>query len=80
MSMRPLRLQVYEMAVDTILLCFCEDCEANQGHPQHAPELLQHAIGLAHGMAAGGKASGAARGCGGVWGPGFEKSWVESKM
>lgn len=35
---------VYEMAIDTVLLCFCEDCEAN-GHPRYAPPLLLEAIG-----------------------------------
>eukprot|EP00899_Mesostigma_viride_P018836 jgi/Mesvir1/26954/Mv20673-RA.2 len=37
--------QVYEMAVDTILLCFCEDCEQNNGNPLYAPPLLLSAIG-----------------------------------
>ena len=36
---------VYEMAVDTIMLCFCEDCEVNSGHPKNAPPLLLEAIG-----------------------------------
>lgn len=31
---------VYEMAVDTILLSFCEDCEMNGGNPKYAPPLL----------------------------------------
>jgi choline transporter-like protein 2/4/5 len=39
------RLQVYEMAIDTILLSFCEDCEANDGEPLYAPKLLMSAIG-----------------------------------
>ena len=33
------------MAVDTILLSYCEDCEANNGVPQFAPKLLMSAIG-----------------------------------
>ncbi|KAK3259075.1 hypothetical protein CYMTET_31912, partial [Cymbomonas tetramitiformis] len=37
--------QVYEMAIDTILLSFCEDCEQHDGNPQYAPELLMKAIG-----------------------------------
>ncbi|MEW5314521.1 MAG: hypothetical protein WDW38_006013 [Sanguina aurantia] len=31
---------VYEMAIDTILLSFCEDCEMNGGNPKYAPPLL----------------------------------------
>jgi hypothetical protein len=34
------------MAIDTILLCFCEDCEMNDGTPQCAPPLLMNAIGM----------------------------------
>lgn len=36
---------VYEMAIDTVLLSFCEDCESNNGHPRCAPPLLLEAIG-----------------------------------
>jgi hypothetical protein len=36
---------VYEMAIDTVLLSFCEDCECNSGHPRCAPTLLLEAIG-----------------------------------
>jgi choline transporter-like protein 2/4/5 len=36
---------VYEMAIDTILLSFCDDCESNNGHPRWAPALLLEAIG-----------------------------------
>ncbi|DBA72774.1 hypothetical protein WJX79_010106 [Trebouxia sp. C0005] len=36
---------VYEMAIDTILLSFCEDCESHNGDPQYAPLLLLGAIG-----------------------------------
>lgn len=36
---------VYEMAIDTMLLCLCEDCESNGGHPRYAPKLLLEAIG-----------------------------------
>jgi choline transporter-like protein 2/4/5 len=25
---------VYEMAIDTVLLSFCEDCESNNVHPK----------------------------------------------
>lgn len=39
--------QVYEMAIDTILLSFCEDCETNSGNPRFAPPLLLDAIGQA---------------------------------
>ncbi len=38
-------VQVYEMAIDTILLSFCEDCESHNGNPQYAPLLLLGAIG-----------------------------------
>lgn len=34
------------MAVDTILLSYCEDCDVNDGVPQYAPKLLLEAIGL----------------------------------
>ena len=37
---------VYEMAIDTILLAFCEDCETNGGNPKWAPPLLMEAMGL----------------------------------
>lgn len=36
---------VYEMAIDTVLLSFCEDCESNNGHPKCAPPLLLEALG-----------------------------------
>ncbi|GIL73734.1 hypothetical protein Vretifemale_3863 [Volvox reticuliferus] len=36
---------VYEMAIDTIILAFCEDCDANDGHPKYAPELLMDVMG-----------------------------------
>lgn len=35
------------MAVDTILLSFCEDCTANNEVPQFAPKLLMSALGKA---------------------------------
>lgn len=35
---------VYELAVDTILLSFCEDAEGNGGHPRFAPPLLMSAV------------------------------------
>ena len=38
-------LSVYEMAVDTVLLSFCEDCGANGGNPRYAPPLLMSALG-----------------------------------
>lgn len=38
-------VQVYEMAIDTIMLSFCEDCESHNGNPQYAPLLLLGAIG-----------------------------------
>ena len=36
---------VYEMAVDTILLSFCDDCDANGGEPKYAPEKLMKVMG-----------------------------------
>lgn len=40
--------QVYEGVVDTLLLCFCDDCERHDGHPQYAPRLLLAAVGHSH--------------------------------
>ncbi len=37
---------VYETAIDTTLLAFCEDCETNGGNPKWAPPLLMEAMGL----------------------------------
>lgn len=42
---------VYEMAIDTIILCFCEDCEGNSGNPKYAPPLLMEAMGQEPGKA-----------------------------
>ncbi|GBF99304.1 choline transporter-like [Raphidocelis subcapitata] len=36
---------VYELAIDTVLLSFCEDAESHGGHPRHAPLLLMEAVG-----------------------------------
>ncbi|GAX82666.1 hypothetical protein CEUSTIGMA_g10092.t1 [Chlamydomonas eustigma] len=36
----------YEMAIDTIMLAFCEDCELHDGNPKWAPPLLMEAMGL----------------------------------
>ena len=41
------------MAIDTIILAFCEDCSANGGTPKFAPELLMEAIGKAEGRTPG---------------------------
>lgn len=35
------------MAVDTILLSFCEDCMTHNETPQFAPKLLMSALGKA---------------------------------
>lgn len=35
------------MAIDTIILAFCEDCDVHEGHPKHAPALLLDALGYA---------------------------------
>jgi hypothetical protein len=40
-----LSAQVYEMAIDTIMLSFCEDAESHGGHARHAPPLLLAAVG-----------------------------------
>ena len=40
-------MQVYEMAVDTILVSFCEDCMSHNETPQYAPKLLMSALGKA---------------------------------
>ena len=40
-------MQVYDVAIDTIILAFCEDCDAHDGHPKHAPALLLDALGYA---------------------------------
>jgi choline transporter-like protein 2/4/5 len=41
---------VYDMAVDTILLSFCEDCMQNDENPKFAPPLLAEAIGMKPGL------------------------------
>eukprot|EP01018_Ginkgo_biloba_P013005 Gb_10052 [translate_table: standard] len=38
-------MQVYEMAIDTVFLCFCEDCEQHDANPVCAPDTLLHAVG-----------------------------------
>ena len=40
-------MAVAEMAIDTILLAFCLDCEQNNGNPAYAPPLLMDAMGVA---------------------------------
>lgn len=37
---------VYEMAIDTVILAFCEDCELHGGEPKWAPPLLMEAMGM----------------------------------
>lgn len=39
---------VYEMAIDTVMLSFCEDCEANNGTPAYAPPLLMEVMNAAY--------------------------------
>jgi len=46
---------VYEMAVDTILLSFCEDCELHGGEPQFAPPILMDVMNAAYPAPAEGK-------------------------
>ena len=38
-------MQVYDITIDTIILAFCEDCDASDGYPKHAPALLMEALG-----------------------------------
>lgn len=49
LHLKPMQIffSVYEMAIDTVLLSFCEDCERNNGHPRCAPPLLLEAVGEA---------------------------------
>ena len=35
------------MAIDTVMLSFCEDCEAHGGEPRKAPPILLHALNTA---------------------------------
>jgi len=35
---------VVEMAIDTIVLSFCQDVEEHQGNPQYAPPLLMETL------------------------------------
>ena len=37
-------MQVYDVAIETIFLAFCYDCEAHGGHPRHAPQLLLETV------------------------------------
>eukprot|EP00201_Polytomella_parva_P001783 CAMPEP_0175080930 /NCGR_PEP_ID=MMETSP0052_2-20121109/25824_1 /TAXON_ID=51329 ORGANISM="Polytomella parva, Strain SAG 63-3" /NCGR_SAMPLE_ID=MMETSP0052_2 /ASSEMBLY_ACC=CAM_ASM_000194 /LENGTH=631 /DNA_ID=CAMNT_0016351771 /DNA_START=468 /DNA_END=2363 /DNA_ORIENTATION=- len=37
---------VFEMAIDTVMLCFCEDCDMHDGNPKYAPRLLMEAVGM----------------------------------
>lgn len=43
-TQRQIFFSVYEMAIDTTLLSFCEDSESHGGHPRFAPPLLMEAI------------------------------------
>lgn len=36
---------VYEMAIDTVLLSFCEDCKMHNDEPQYAPTILMNVMG-----------------------------------
>lgn len=38
-------MYTHRMAVDTIILAFCEDCEVHDGHPKFAPPLLMDTMG-----------------------------------
>lgn len=39
---------VYDMAIDTVMLSFCEDCEAHDGTPQYAPPLLMEVMNASY--------------------------------
>ena len=32
--------QVFETAIDTLIMSFCQDIKEHNGHPQYAPKLL----------------------------------------
>ncbi|GFR50844.1 hypothetical protein Agub_g13116 [Astrephomene gubernaculifera] len=36
---------VYEMAIDTVILAFCADCDQHNGEPKFAPKLLAEVMG-----------------------------------
>mmetsp|Transcript_8104 Transcript_8104/g.16758 ORF Transcript_8104/g.16758 Transcript_8104/m.16758 type:complete len:786 (-) Transcript_8104:485-2842(-) len=39
-------LSVYELAIDTIFLCFCDDCDTHGGEPALAPPILLDVMGV----------------------------------
>lgn len=39
-------LAPYAMTLETLILCFCEDCRLNDGQPKNAPETLLRALGI----------------------------------
>jgi hypothetical protein len=41
-------LYVYDMAIDTIFLCFCEDCERNDGSAERPYRMSKALQGLAN--------------------------------
>jgi len=40
-------LAVAEVAITTVFLCYCVDCEKNDGKPVYAPSTLLDAVGVA---------------------------------
>eukprot|EP00164_Ancoracysta_twista_P000960 GFYU01001257.1.p2 GENE.GFYU01001257.1~~GFYU01001257.1.p2 ORF type:complete len:682 (+),score=229.41 GFYU01001257.1:660-2705(+) len=38
-------MSVYELAIDTVLLCFCKDCEINGSNPQYCSKALKDILG-----------------------------------
>lgn len=34
------------MSIDTVMICFCEDCDVNNNSPVYAPTILMDALGL----------------------------------
>lgn len=39
---------VYDMAIDTVMLSFCEDCEQHDGTPHFAPPLLMEVMNASY--------------------------------
>ena len=39
-------MSIVELGVDTILLCYCKDCDDNNGAPLNAPPALVKTLGM----------------------------------
>jgi hypothetical protein len=40
-------MSIVEFGIDTIILCYCKDCDDNAGTPVNAPPALTSALGIA---------------------------------